>query len=92
MPGDNNIKEVPFAALAEARREMQQEIAAVNWLLEHLAELLPPDSPTGKAISRQAPWRELLLLARWEGNEEIAAVLEEALENLGSELPPEVRR
>lgn len=87
-----NVREVPFAALAEARREVQQEAAAVNWLLEHLAEFLPPDSPTAKAISRQATWREVLQLARWEGHGEIVAVLEEALTHLGADLPGEGRR
>jgi hypothetical protein len=86
---DGKVREVPFAERARALRELQTEIAAVNWLIAHLATNLPPDSPTALAIKRGASWQQTRSLARWEDAGEIAALLEDAFETLGADLPPE---
>lgn len=82
---DDKIREVPFAELARAHREQRAEREAVNWLLGHMAEDLPPESATAKAIDRRATWREILQLAQWEGSFEVATLLEEAASALGTE-------
>ncbi|MFA5517169.1 MAG: hypothetical protein WDA20_12860, partial [Desulfuromonadales bacterium] len=70
---------------------LREEIAAVNWLLVHLSEELPPASPAALAVARGAAWREILALAQWQGADELVALLEEALPTLGPELPPDTR-
>jgi hypothetical protein len=80
------VREVPFAERARVHREQRAEREAVNWLLAHMAEDLPPDSATAKAITRRASWREILQLAQWEGAFEVATLLEEAASTLGSEV------
>ncbi len=91
MNGDGNVREVPFAEHARWRQELREEIAAVNWLLLHLRESLPPACATSLALGRNAPWQEILQLARWEGLEEIATLLEEAQQRLGTDLPQDTR-
>ena len=91
MTSDGKVKEVPFTEHARELRELREEIAAVNWLLIHAAERLSPVSPTAKAIGRRAAWQEILQLARWEGAEEVAALLEEARQSLGPDLPADTR-
>lgn len=80
------IREVPFSELARAHREQRAEREAVNWLLAHMAEDLPSDSATAKAIVRRATWREIMKFAQWEGSFEVATLLEEAASTLGSEV------
>lgn len=89
MPDDGKVREFPFTERARARRELQTEIAAVNWLIRHFAADLPEDSPTALAIRRGASWQQVRSLASWEDAGEIAALLEEAFETLGADLPPE---
>lgn len=82
---DGKIREVPFAEIARTHREQRAEREAVNWLLAHMAEDLPPESAAAKAIGRRATWGQVLQLARWEGAFEVAALLEEAVAALGAE-------
>jgi hypothetical protein len=90
MPHEGKITEVPFARIAAAQRDLKEEIEAVNWLLQHLAEDLEEPSPTRKAIARRAAWTDILGLARWEGAFEVASLLEDAMQTLGE--PPADRR
>ncbi len=91
VPDHGKMTEVPFAERTRSRRELREEIAAVNWLLVHLATLLPADSPTGRAICRRATWQEILQLARWEDADEVIALLEDAEQSLGPALPSDTR-
>lgn len=82
---DDKVREVPFAEISRVQREQRAEREAVNWLLGHMAEELPPESATAKAIERRASWREILQLAQWEGYFEVATLLEEAVSALGND-------
>ncbi len=79
------VRCVPFAELTKLQGEVDREVDAVNWLLRHMAENLPEAAPTAKAVQRAAPWEEILQIARWDGNLEIAALLEDALKTLFSD-------
>ena len=89
---DGKVMEVPFGEHARARREVQAEIAAVNWLLIHYAGELPAESPTAKAIGRGASWQEIEALARWEEADAVVALLDDAHRVLGPDLPAVVDR
>ncbi len=78
-------REISMAEIARAHREQQAEREAVNWLLAHMAEDLPPDSATYKALAPRDSWRVVLQMAHWEGFFEVSSLLEEALETLGPE-------
>ncbi len=56
MPDDGKVREFPFTERARARRELQTEIAAVNWLIRHFAADLPEDQ--SHSIGNQT-WRQL---------------------------------
>jgi len=91
MVDRDKIREVPFAEKAVVRQEIQEEIDAVNWLLLKCCKELPKESPTAKAVKREATWEEILNLARWEGAWEIMELLEEARVDIGADLPAGVR-
>lgn len=86
MPNQGKVREVPFAELARFHKEQRAECEAIQWLLLHMADDLPPDSATAKAIGRQGTWGEILRLAQWEGVFEISILLEEAAATLGPEV------
>ena len=86
----NNVTQVPFAERTAERRELLAEAAAVDWLLDHYCRQLPQGSATRSAVARGARWEETLRIARWEGAEDVAGLLQEALDVLGGNLPPRV--
>ncbi len=82
---DERSREISIADIARVHREQQAEREAVNWLLAHMAEDLPCESATYKALARRDPWRVVLQMAQWEGFFEVVSLLEEAVETLGPE-------
>ncbi len=86
----SNVTHVPFAERTAERREMLAEAAAVDWLLGHYCRQLPTDSATRAAVTRRAGWKQILRIARWEGAEDVAGLLQDALDALGNDLPPRV--
>jgi hypothetical protein len=81
---DELSREIPIAEIARAHREQQAEREAVNWLLAQMAEDLPCESATYKALARHDSWRVVLQMAQWEGFFEVASLLEEAAQTLGT--------